>query len=169
MLGFVTFWLGVAGAAGPTDLPLPATGVADAASLLDPAAEEELAGAVAGVRGARVVVVTVPWTAPLEPEVYADTMLDAWFPDGDGVMFLIAAREKRLLARAGPRVGLDARFLAILAQESMIPRLQHGDVSGALAAGIARVGENVDGGGSAWPIALGLLAALVVVGREQRA
>jgi uncharacterized membrane protein YgcG len=162
--------LGVALAAGPPALP-PA-GVVDGAGLLDPAAEAALAAAVAEVEGGRVAVVTAATARPETPEAAADALLAAWFPDGDGVVLLLAARERRLVARAGAGVaGLDDRFLAVMAQESMVPRLVGGDVGGALLAGVARIDERLSGGGpgsAVGAVALGLAVALAVVGRELR-
>ena len=173
MAALLLLGLGPARAAGPADLPLPPTGVADAVGLLDADAEDALARAVAGVEGAHVVVVLAPFVAPETPESYADLMLATWFPDGDGVMFLLSKRERRLVARAGTAVeGLDARFLSVMAQEAMVPRLLDGDVAGALLAGVARVEERLDdhGPSPAWvTVGLGLLVATLVVGRELRA
>jgi uncharacterized membrane protein YgcG len=159
-------WFCVAFADTPASFPRPPAGVLDDAHLLTP---DEVGALEAAVAGAPVAVVTVERAEP-SPELFADALRAAWFPGEPALVVVLSTRDRRLVTRASPDL-LDERWLAVMQQESMVPRLQQGDVGGALLAGVVRARDQLASAGDwtwSWVVLGGGLVAAAVVAMDRR-
>ena len=150
-------WLACLGLAGAQAvLPLPALSgrVIDQTGTLDSTAQAALSAKLAQLeqtRGAQVVVVLVPTTAPEDIADYTQRLGDAWKLGrrdvGDGVLFVIAKNDRRL--RIAPAKTLEGALPDLLAKriidEAVTPAFRRGDYVGGLNAGVDRLAAVIAG------------------------
>lgn len=150
-------WLGCLGAAtAQALLPLPPLSgrVIDQTGTLDSAAQASLDAKLAQLeqtRGAQVVVVMVPTTAPEDIADYTQRLGDAWKIGrrdvGDGVLLVVAKNDRRL--RIAPAKTLEGALPDLLAKriidEALTPAFRKGDYAGGLHAGIDRLSAVIAG------------------------
>lgn len=150
-------WLGCLGPAGAQGvLPLPPLSgrVIDQTGTLDSAAQAALTAKLAQLeqtRGAQVVVVMVPTTAPEDITDYTQRLGDAWKIGrrdvGDGVLFVVAKNDRRL--RIAPAKTLEGALPDLLAKriidEVVTPAFRQGDYAGGLNAGVDRLAAVIAG------------------------
>ena len=143
-----------AGVAAQVAIPPAAAHVVDQAGALDPGQAAALDARLAGFErehGAQVVVLIVPTTAPETIEQYGIRVADQWKLGrrgvDDGVILLLAMQDRAARIEVGYGIEgtlPDATAHRILA-EDMAPRLQAGDVAGAVTAGVDRILAVVSG------------------------
>jgi uncharacterized protein len=120
--------------------------VTDAAAILDPAREARLAGRLERLEratGRQLVVVTVPSLSGREVADFTRDLANAWgigrADEDDGVVFLVAPRERRARIEVGTgleTVLTDAACREILTRD-VLPRFRSGDLAGGIEAGVA--------------------------------
>ena len=164
-------------------LPVPPLSgrVIDQTGTLDNAALASLTAKLAQLeqtRGAQVVVVMVPTTAPEDIADYTQRLGDAWKIGrrdvGDGVLFVVAKNDRRL--RIAPAKTLEGALPDLLAKriidEAVTPAFRRGDYAGGIDAGIDRLATVIAGealpapsesGDGGFDSALGLEEALVLL------
>ena len=146
--------LGPAGAQGVLPLPALSARVIDQTGTLDSAAQAALTAKLAQLeqtRGAQVVVLLVPTTAPEDIADYTQRLGDAWKIGrrdvGDGVLFVVAKNDRRL--RIAPAKTLEGALPDLLAKriidEVVTPAFRQGDYAGGLNAGIDRLSAVIAG------------------------
>lgn len=146
--------LGLAGAQAVLPLPSLSGRVIDQTGTLDSAALAGLTAKLAQLeqtRGAQVVVVVVPTTAPEDIADYTQRLGDAWKIGrrdvGDGVLFVVAKNDRRL--RIAPAKTLEGALPDLLAKriidEVVTPAFRKGDYAGGLNAGIDRLSAVIAG------------------------
>ena len=156
-LAVALLWLGSLGLAGAQAvLPLPPLSgrVIDQTGTLDSAAQATLTAKLAHLeqtRGAQVVVVLVPTTAPEDIADYTQRLGDAWKLGrrdvGDGILFVVAKNDRRL--RIAPAKTLEGALPDLLAKriidEAVTPAFRRGDYAAGLHAGIDRLSAVIAG------------------------
>ncbi len=138
----------------------PLTGrVVDLTRTLDAAQKARIDAQLAAIeqrKGAQVVVLLVPSTAPEAIEQYSIRVAEAWKigrgkVEGkavdDGVIVLIAKDDRRMRIEVG--YGLEGAIPDALASrilaETLAPRFRQGDFAGGIEAAVADVGRLIDG------------------------
>lgn len=102
-------------------------------------------------RGAQVVVLLVPTTAPEDIASYANRVANAWKIGrreiGDGVLLLVAKNDRKLRIEVAKTLEGAIPDLAAkrIIDEAITPRLAQGDFAGGLQAGVARIDALVRG------------------------
>lgn len=157
-------WLG--GLAAPTwaqaPLPVPAlTGrVIDSTGTLQPAEVEALTAKLAAFeqrRGAQIVLLMVPTTAPEDIADYAQRVGDSWKIGrrdvGDGLLLLVAKNERRV--RIATTKSLEGAIPDLAARQiidaAITPRFRQGDYAGGLDAAIDQLAARISGENLALP------------------
>lgn len=115
------------------------TGTLDASSL---ATLESQLAAFETERGAQVVVLMVPTTAPEDIADYTQRLGDAWkigrADVGDGVLFVVAKEDRRL--RIAPAKTLEGAIPDLMARrildQAVTPAFRTGDYAGGIQAGV---------------------------------
>lgn len=154
--------LGMAAAQGVLPLPPLSGRVIDQTGTLDAPTTAALTAKLAELeqtRGAQVVVVVVPTTAPEDIADYTQRLGDAWKIGrrevGDGVLFVVAKDDRRL--RIAPAKSLEGAIPDLLAKriidEAVTPAFRQGDYAGGLHAGVDRVATLIAGEGLPAPTA----------------
>lgn len=118
------------------------TGTLDAAALA--AIEERLAG-FEQERGAQVVVLIVPTTAPEDIADYTQRVGDAWKIGrqdvGDGLLFVVAKDDRRM--RIAPAKSLEGAIPDLMARrildQAVAPAFRQGDYAGGIRAGVEQI------------------------------
>ncbi|MDZ4188553.1 MAG: TPM domain-containing protein [Hydrogenophaga sp.] len=118
------------------------TGTLDAASL---AALERKLAAFEAERGAQVMVLMVPTTAPEDIADYTQRLGDAWKIGrknvGDGVLFVIAKEDRRL--RIAPAKTLEGAIPDLMARrildQAVTPAFRNGDYAGGIEVGVDHI------------------------------
>ncbi len=154
--GACLWLLGLGLASAQTLLPLPPLSgrVIDQTGTLDSNAQAALTAKLAQLeqtRGAQVVVLMVPTTAPEDIADYTQRLGDAWKLGrrdvGDGVLFVVAKNDRRL--RIAPAKTLEGALPDLLAKriidEAVTPAFRQGDYAGGLHAGIDRLSAAIAG------------------------
>ena len=138
--------------------PVPAlqARVMDRTGTLSPAQVQSLEARLAALesqRGAQVVVLMVPTTAPEDIAAYAQRVADTWKIGrrqvGDGVLLVVAKDDRRMrveVAKALEGALPDLAVKAIL-DGAMTPAFRQGDYAGGLEAAVARIDERIGGEG----------------------
>lgn len=142
----LTPWLVLA----QTALPVPElrarvmdqTGTLDAAALA--ALEERLAG-FEKERGAQVVLLVVPTTAPEDIADYTQRLGEAWKIGrkdvGDGLLFVIAKDDRRM--RIAPAKSLEGAIPDLMAKrildQAVAPAFRQGDYAGGIRSGLDQI------------------------------
>lgn len=126
--------------------------VIDTTGTLDTGERAQLEQALARLeqeRGAQVVVLLVPTTAPEDIAAYANRVANAWKIGrrevGDGVLLLLAKDDRRIhieVAKALEGAIPDLAAKRII-DEAITPRLRQGDFAGALQAGVAQLDARI--------------------------
>ncbi len=151
-----TWWLWLALCLTPwlvlaqTVLPVPElrarvmdqTGTLDAAAL---ASLEERLATFERERGAQVVVLIVPTTAPEDIADYTQRLGDAWKIGrkdvGDGLLFVIAKEDRRM--RIAPARSLEGAIPDLMARriidQAVAPAFRQGDFAGGIRAGVEQI------------------------------
>ena len=118
------------------------TGTLDAAAL---AAIEERLATFEQERGAQVVVLIVPTTAPEDIADYTQRLGDAWKIGrkdvGDGLLFVIAKDDRRM--RIAPAKSLEGAIPDLMARrildQAVAPAFRQGDYAGGIRAGVEQI------------------------------
>lgn len=120
------------------------------------ALEQQLA-ALEAERGAQVVVLMVPSTAPEDIAAYAQRVADQWKLGrrqvGDGVLVVVAKDDRRMrieVAKALEGALPDLAARAII-DSAMRPAFRQGDYAGGLEAAVARIAGHIRGEGLPLP------------------
>ena len=135
---------------GQEVLPLPElrarvmdqTGTLDAAAL---SAIEERLASFEKERGAQVVVLIVPTTAPEDIADYTQRLGDAWKIGrkevGDGLLFVVAKDDRRM--RIAPAKSLEGAIPDLMARrildQAVAPAFRQGDYAGGIRAGVEQI------------------------------
>lgn len=154
--------LGIADAQGVLPLPPLSGRVIDQTGTLDAPSIATLTAQLAELeqsRGAQVVVVLVPTTAPEDIADYTQRLGDAWKIGrrdvGDGVLFVVAKDDRRL--RIAPAKSLEGALPDLLAKriidEVVTPAFRQGDYAGGLQAGVNRLATVIAGEALPPPVA----------------
>ena len=108
-------------------------------------------------RGAQVVVLIVPTTAPEDIAAYAQRIADTWKIGrrevGDGLLIVVAKNDRRVrieVAKALEGAVPDAAAGRIIS-EQITPAFKAGDYAGGLTAAVDRIGARIAGEGLAPP------------------
>jgi uncharacterized protein len=136
--------------------PVPAlTGhVVDTTGTLDTLQQGVLEQSLAKLeteRGAQVVVLMVPTTAPEDISSYANRVANDWKIGrrkiGDGVLLLVAKNDRKLRIEVAKTLEGAIPDLAAkrIIDEAITPHLRQGDFAGGLQAGVARIDALVRG------------------------
>lgn len=134
-------------------LPRPAAGGAlvDAAGILDAAARARCAAAGAAA-GGRLVAVVVPDCGGRQPREAGLRLFNRWGVGDpardDGVLLLVALRERRAEFMLGDGIDDDANVLRsqAIVDRRMLPLFRAGDASGAVVAGCEAAARELFGG-----------------------
>lgn len=118
------------------------TGTLDAAAL---AAIEERLASFEQERGAQVVVLIVPTTAPEDIADYTQRLGDAWKIGrkdvGDGLLFVVAKNDRRM--RIAPAKSLEGAIPDLMAKrildQAVAPAFRQGDYAGGIRAGVEQI------------------------------
>lgn len=118
------------------------TGTLDAPAL---AAIEERLATFERERGAQVVVLIVPTTAPEDIADYTQRLGDAWKIGrkdvGDGLLFVIAKDDRRM--RIAPAKSLEGAIPDLMARrildQAVAPAFRQGDYAGGIRAGVEQI------------------------------
>lgn len=118
------------------------TGTLDASAL---AALEERLASFETERGAQVVVLIVPSTAPEDIADYTQRVGDAWKIGrrdvGDGLLFVVAKNDRRM--RIAPAKSLEGAIPDLMAKrildQAVAPAFRQGDYAGGIRAGVEQI------------------------------
>lgn len=108
-------------------------------------------------RGAQVVVLLVPTTAPEDIASYANRVANDWKIGrreiGDGVLLLVVKNDRKLRIEVAKTLEGAIPDLAAkrIIDEAITPRLRQGDFAGGLAAGVALIDARIRGEGLPLP------------------
>nr|WP_200932474.1 TPM domain-containing protein [Pseudorhodoferax sp. Leaf267] len=136
--------------------PVPALSgrVVDTTGTLDPLQQGVLDQALAKLeteRGAQVVVLLVPTTAPEDIASYANRVANDWKIGrreiGDGVLLIVAKDDRKLRIEVAKTLEGAIPDLAAkrIIDEAITPRLRQGDFAGGLQAGVAQIDARIRG------------------------
>lgn len=126
--------------------------VHDFANLLTPEQEaslDDLSRQVERTTTAQLAIVTVPSLDGLTVDEYANELFDAWGIGrkdfNNGVLFLIAPRERRLAIRTGRGIEplLPDALCGEIRDQLIVPRFRNDDYPGGISAGAHRLAEIV--------------------------
>ena len=132
----------------------PGTGVADMASIIDPAHADSIRAVLTALRsdpGVEVRVLTVQniaryQTGDATPEAFATGVYNDWKlgydQAQDGVLVMVSVDDRFARIELGDNVPAhqDARMRAIM-DERMVPRLREGDYSGGVTDGVTAIAQ----------------------------
>ena len=149
-------FLGAAAAQELLPVPAPSGRVVDQTATLTPAQSEALAAKlerIETVRGAKVVVLIVPATAPEDIAAFTQRVGDAWKLGrkgiGDGLLVVVAKNERRV--DIAPSKALEGAVPDVVAariiREQIGPAFKAGDYAGGLNQAIDRIDERIAGEG----------------------
>ena len=146
----------VFGAHAQALLPVPplTARVVDTAGTLDAAQRGALEAKLAALeqdKGAQVVVLVVPTTAPEDIAAYANRVGNAWKIGrkgvGDGLILLVAVQDRRIRIEVAKTLEGAVPDIAAshVINEAIAPRFRQGDYAGGLQAGVDRLDALVRG------------------------
>jgi len=145
-------------------LPVPPLSgrVIDQSATLTPAQVTALAGKLEAIetkRGAQIVVLMVPSTAPEDIAAFAQRVADSWKIGrkdvGDGLLIVVAKNDRRIrieVAKALEGAVPDAAAGRII-NDQIAPAFKAGDYAGGLNAAVDRLDQRIAGEGLAPPSA----------------
>ncbi|MFT4242545.1 MAG: TPM domain-containing protein [Acidovorax sp.] len=135
-------------------LPALTARVIDQTSTLAEADRQALDARLAAIeqqRGAQVVVLMVPTTAPEDIAAFANRVGNAWKIGrrdvGDGVLVLVAKDDRRMRIEVAKALegALPDIAAARIIDEAMKPRFRSGDFAGGLAEAVRRIDQRLSG------------------------
>ncbi|MFT4195736.1 TPM domain-containing protein [Ottowia sp.] len=141
-------------AQGVQPVPALTARVIDATGTLDAAQTAALEAKLAALeqdKGAQVVVLMVPTTAPEDIAAYANRVGNAWKIGrrdvGDGLILLVALKDRRVRIEVAKTLEGAVPDIAAgrIISEAITPRFRQGDFAGGLQAGVDRIDALVRG------------------------
>jgi uncharacterized protein len=145
------------GAPGAVDsttavIPAPVGFVNDVARVMDEPARAKLEGFLDQLKrktGVQFAVLTVPTTAPLDPDEYKVRVFESWKigtrGKDDGLLLLVAIEQRAVRFETG--YGLEGTlpdgWQSRMVRAEMLPRLRQGDYSGAITRGVLRCAARI--------------------------
>ena len=162
LLAAIVLWCAGGFAAAQPLQPVPALSgrVVDTTGTLDALQQGALDQSLATLekeRGAQVVVLLVPTTAPEDIASFANRVANEWKIGrreiGDGVLLLVAKNDRKLRIEVAKTLEGAIPDLAAkrIIDEAITPRLRQGDFAGGLQAGVAQIDALIRGEGLPLP------------------
>lgn len=154
--------------------------VIDTTGTLTPAQTAALDGTLAALerdKGAQVVVLMVPTTAPEDIAAYANRVGNDWKIGrrevGDGLILLVALQDRRVRIEVAKTLEGAVPDIAAgrIINDAITPRFRQGDFAGGLTAGVAQIDARIRGEAlppatqaANWPWAEGQVVPTVLLG-----